>query len=589
MREDFLVTYKRSDSPDIGRLTLQYDSNEIKLYCNSGSLIQIGDIQIFIDGYILPRDIIFDEYSKYDPHSLVHVLYKKFDDDFILNIKGFFCIIILDSYQVKIFNDQLGLYPCYYTSGLKSIDRISNSVDLLKSDGFTLKPDYSSIVIKSLIHRNVPGKTTFEGLEKFLPATCLRINDQSVLKSQYWKYTSLLELKKKKRASSFENEANFMNRLFSQFLQYLNPDKQYISLTGGKDSRTGLAALKSLSKNPVGFTYGNPMSRDVIYAGLLADSVKIDHYIIEPESSVDYFEDAVSDIVKLGNPDINLFRLHRFNAFKKVSDKSDSQSAYFAGYMAGEILMGIYYDNLIFTNFITDFWENGSLNSIADIAYNYFIKDQCFDDKAVLDDLHKLECLNPDLSRSMKQFHGLFEIGIPHHAQDIFISSNYFSYTYPFFLDIDLLEDLFYGNFNLFHTDNTTKNPFKRYALYAYNLNIQHLLFPQMDQVPFGKRGSYNTREYLRGSFYWSVIKTIRFFTERKTYPPSINYDETFRQFLLQWLNQINSDRNSELHMSFNIEEAISELSLISGTTQEGILHKYSNIVMLYMQLNYYK
>ena len=50
-------------------------------------------------------------------------------------------------------------------------------------------------------------------------------------------------------------------------------------------------------------------------------------------------------------------------AFEEAAKETGNDTAYFAGYMGGELLMGIYYDNLVFTKFLTDLWENRTSQS----------------------------------------------------------------------------------------------------------------------------------------------------------------------------------------------------------------------------------
>ena len=202
--------------------------------------------------------------------------------------------------------------------------------------------------------------------------------------------------------------------------------------------------------------------------------------------------------------------------------------------------------------------------------------------------LGELKTFDSELTTEERQFYGIFEIGIPHHSQDIFLADKYFDFVYPFFIDIDFLEALFQSRFSFFFTDNKTKNLLSRYKLFEFNLNIQHILYPEMDPVPFGKKGSYNTKEFLKGKYYWAAIKAMRYVLQRQKYPVTYGYGQLFRNFLLKHLTALNKDKEHVLHEIFNIPGAISALKSITGNTGEGTMHKFSNIVQLYLEMEYF-
>ena len=186
------------------------------------------------------------------------------------------------------------------------------------------------------------------------------------------------------------------------------------------------------------------------------------------------------------------------------------------------------------------------------------------------------------LSEKMQAFYGIFEIGIPHHSQDVHLSAGYWDYPYPVFLDIDFLEMLFRSRYSFLHKDNSSRNLLKRHGLYSLSMQLQHLLYPGLDLVPFGKRGTYNTREYLMGPLSWSAVKGFRYVSDRKKYPPSFAYGDTYRSFLTGWLEKA-GDRRYMINDYFDTEKALEALIASPPLTAERQLHKFSNIVMFNM------
>ncbi len=545
---------------------------------------QTKTLQLIIDGYILPRNDIFDKYKNYNQHELVLKLYDEFGDKFIHKIKGIFCVIILKDDTVHLYTDHFGLYKVFiYSNGSDYI--ISNSINNFKKFGISLIPDEVSICIKGLLKKNIGSNTSFKKIEQTQAAAKIIISDNVII-SQYWDYSVLIRSHVDLKIDYYE----FVDLILTNFgnlIEFLKPQKHTITLTGGKDSRTGLSALIHLGIKPEGFTYGNNKSRDAIYASKLSKTARIDHYIFSPITSDDWFLSTTKKIIDTGNPEISLHRAHRYFAFDQMRRITGENTIYYAGYLAGEFLMGLYYDDLIFPKFLTNFWDSGSVssNETRALLSNNYIKGSSVDINQLTETINKLSCFDSKLSKQEQQFYGLFELGVPHHGQDIFLAGLFFEYVYPFFLDIDFLELLFRSRFSFLYKNNKSKNLLTRYELYNFNLNIQHILCPEIDIVPFGKRGSYNTKEYLRGRIYWSLVKSARYFMQSQKYPPSFSYDQSYRNYLLNILMQLQNDKTNVLNLYFDTDKAIKEIKEIKGKNQESELHKYSNIVQLYLQL----
>ena len=355
-----------------------------------------------------------------------------------------------------------------------------------------------------------------------------------------------------------------------------------ITLTGGKDSRTILTALLGSGLKPVGLTYGNEESRDACYAGILAEEAGIRHIVVQPPDAKEWFESEASKIVADLNPEINIHRSHRNYSFALASEETGRDSAFYTGYLGGELLMGIYFDDLIFTDFVKTSWETGQITGIPEkLAASYIKKDNVLID-AIADRIALMKCMDRGISFRMKALHGIFEIGIPHHSQDLYLSSGYWDYPYPFFLDIEFLELLFRSRYSFLRKDNKTRNPVRRYDLYSLNMRVQHILFPGLDNVPFGKRGYYTTSEYLKGPLFWSAVKGYRYLTDRRRFPPSFAYGENYRSFLIEGLENAIESRSS-VNDCFETGKALSDLKSSGALPSEKLLHKYSDIVMFFL------
>ncbi|MGM0613688.1 MAG: hypothetical protein ACQESM_09290 [Bacteroidota bacterium] len=552
---------------------------------SKGETYHDGDLTIVLQGTVSPRLSYYDAYKHLHQHDLINTLYKKYQSKFVNYIKGSFIILILTSKETKLFSDHLGLQTLYlFQKGEKF--SFTNNINTFRSLGIELIPDELALISKSLIHRVPIGKTQFKNITKTKPASHITIENCSLTFENYWSPSELLSDKTQiDNSLDFKYFAELIKTNFANFLEYFKPQQNAITLTGGKDSRTGLAALRCNGAEVIGFTYGNEKSRDAIYAKYLAKSIGVPHHIFKPDDSEKYFSTYFSKIIEAGNPDISLHRSHRLFAFDKMASTMEGNSAYYAGYMAGEFLMGIYYDNLVFTKYLTHFWDFDETLNAKDILSDYYHTESQVKETDIVNYFSYLNSFDVGLSREERQFYALFEIGIPHHGQDVFLADQEFDVVFPFFMDIDFLEALFKSRYNLFFTDNKTKNLLDRYKLFEFNLNIQHLLCPELDNIHFGKRGSYNTKEFLRGKYYWTGLKIFRYVFQRQKYPSTYVYGQAFRDYLLKHLRQLFNEKDHPLHMFFNVSECISDLKAIQGSTDEKTMHKYSNIVQYYHQL----
>lgn len=530
---------------------------------------------IFIKGYVLPR---FDDNVNFiykQGHDLVVHLIEKFPDSWVHKIKGRFVILVMNQNEFTLVTDHLGLYPVYF----KKIDN-----EFTLSDSFwALNPEKSdfnekALKSKALFHREVGTITIAKSIQKIEGGSIVSYKNEKLKIKKYWKPSHLLTpLNKKLKIPFF---TNLIKQQVKQVNDLLQPTEYSITLTGGKDSRTALAAMLNQGIKPFGFTYGNQNSKDAAYAKTLASKANIEHKIFTPPSEESWIHDMYSQLLNQEHPWINVHRAHRLFAFQELSKQLSPDTAYFAGYMGGELLMGIYYDDLIFSSFLTNSWASQNPKP-EQVLKQHFIKTKIKDDLEF-----DLKTLKNDKSIFYKQFQGLFEIGIPHHAQDLTLSANFFKYPIAFFLDIDFMSYLFQSKYSFKFTDNKTKNPLRRYKLFKFNLNIQHILAAELDNIPFAKKGSYSIKEFKRGAVYWSFVKVARYLMDMKKFPPSYSYDDNYRSFVERELQKIKSDIEHPIHSFYNIDEAIKHLELQENLRQEKHWHRFTNIIVAYNQLN---
>jgi hypothetical protein len=555
-----------------GDYILQYDGQGPELY---------GETGVYINGYILPRNNIFNDYAGNDQYRTVASLYMKFGSEFIRYIKGYFIIIIFSKGTIDVYFDHTGLFRAFYVIKSREIF-ISGSVRLLMKAGINLEFDDVSLRLQSLFHRVPLSYTVFRGISKTVCGDCFVIQKTGVTHGRHWKPEDLLEGNTAGKSHGVEDFAELFRENLNNFNRYLNPDNHYITLTGGKDSRTILVALLSNGIKPAGLTYGNEKSSDAVYSKLIADACRIEHLTVSPPGTREWFQAEAERIVATYNPEINIHRSHRFYAFSRAAGSCSGSTAFYTGYLGGEMLAGVFNDDLIFTDFQTQSWKAGYLSGLKERLSDYFHSPDPSIVGAIKERLEEMRSLDNTNPRLLKSFYGIFETGIPHHSQDVFLSGKYWRYPYPVFLDTEFLEMLFSSRYNFLEAAKRKPEPLRKYNLYTLNLRIQHLLFPEFDDIPFGKKGSYSTREYLRGPVYWYTLRGYRYLTDRSKYPPSFAYGSSYREFLYDGLTRVRASQ-SVIKDIYDIGRALMQLRQIPGLTSEKFFHRYSNIIMFHI------
>lgn len=558
---------------------------------------RVGDTGIYIGGYVMPRNDLFRQYDAMGPHDLVASLYTSYGKSFTDHVKGCFIVIIMKEDRVEIFFDHLGLFRAFYHSAPGRF-LMAGTVTRLLEAGVSSGPDRVSLAMQALFHR-VPGHfTVYKEISKSGPADYFRLEGGTVNQSAYFKPGDLTGHESVSQDVETEEFATLFRSNVINLNKYFNPESTLITLTGGKDSRTILAALLGAGIKPSGFTYGNPLSRDAVYAGKTARKAGICHATYNPPATREWFSLEAGNIIAGGDPEINIHRSHRRYAFAMAAAAAGRETAFYAGYMGGELLMGIYYDDLIFTDFLKNIWNglpahgspakglsaNGSPAEqlIYERLRAYFIRPDRQFTGAILERISGMASTDVSLTRQMREFHGLFEIGIPHHAQDINLSLSYWNYPCPAYLDIEFLMLLFRSRQSFLYRDASTTNPVKRHNLFSINMRLQHLLYPELDSVPFGKRGSYSNSEYLLGPVPWSIIKGFRYLTERRGYPSSFIYGSEYGEFLEGALGEI-AAAGSPARDLYDVDQACASLEKLNFPLTEKHLHKYSDIVTFNM------
>ena len=540
----------------------------------------------FLDALLCTNDT-FNEYKSTDFHLVVFgnpwprfenqdfnkptkgidwlvTLIQTYGQTFINYVKGDFVIFLEIEKVIYIFNDHFGISSIYYNSE-KAI--LSDDYNFLQKISTTFDPD---AIAQHILYNRTLGEKTYDAcVVNKGGANAIEYSANSFNFKTYWNYKNL-QVKSSKKYS-LQNLIEFCDSNISFFYRWFKVDSTYVTLTGGKDSRSALSILLKQGITPIGINYGNPASKDVVFAMELAEKIGIECHNSNVDSNSKEYFSLIDELIK-SNSMTSIHRAHRLAAFKAIGKENDTFKVLFNGYLGGELLMGIYPDKLVFTENILSSLNKVKLKS----STNFFEKE------------HVKIRINHQEKNDVKienELDAIFRIGIKHHLQDIHLAKKYCNYVFSFFLDVDFVERIFQSQFNFTQVDNQSLNLFKRYNLYRLNCELQYQLAPILRTIPFAKKGNYTVNDYKKGPLFWSVKKVFNHLKESK-YPPNFVYSTNYRNWLIEQIEYIKSDQNSIIHSYFNVSEALQSLKELSKPSySESEMLYYSRIWMFYKYL----
>jgi len=373
MKSGFLITSKalaKNQRPD--GLDLISSSEAFEIYGHKKAFFAFNDIKILLDGYVVPRIGIFETYKNHGQHDLIHDLFVEYGQDFPSLLKGFFSILIFRPKLLIVCNDRHSVKRFYILSDPSSY-MISNRLELLNAfRPFELKREAGAI--QATLQHFVAGNSMFHGIEYSAPASLIKAGKE-LEKRTYWKPGAMANLSRE--SGDRHTIIEIFTESVRQYVEYLKPRNISLTLTGGRDTRSILAALLYLGCKPHCFTFGFPTGTDVVTAKKVAQAADLDfsnHYIEELVPSA--YRELTDRIVEYGNPFIHIHRAHRFDAIIKESKIINHIDAVFVGAMGGDYIMGEGFNDYIITEFIRKYLtENGDeRHKIRDILDKHFVK-----------------------------------------------------------------------------------------------------------------------------------------------------------------------------------------------------------------------
>jgi len=258
-------------------------------------------ISLVFDGHLFDKSTLIKDYHQGDSSiecdlEIIIAHFLKYGVAGLSKLNGnFLGIIKLDKSQSTIvFNDRLGFKQHFYTYFKDSLF-ISPQPKVFKSiPGFSYTVNPETMFEYLALGECWSGRTLINNIKYTLPAICLKLSNNKLDESIYWKvhYESDRSLKPMELA---EELAIHLKRATSERTQ--NHPSIGLTLSGGLDSRVVLASIPSELRDSVyAATFGPWDSHEVQIARRTINEIPIKEHLLLSSNPADLIEHAASEI-----------------------------------------------------------------------------------------------------------------------------------------------------------------------------------------------------------------------------------------------------------------------------------------------------
>lgn len=479
--------------------------------------------------------------------------------------------VIFDTGSVSVFSDVLGLCKLFYVIDGESI-YLSDSIDVLGKSCL----NKNSYMLMSLMHHHTGGNTVYKNVKYLMGGSYIHISDKITF-GRYWSPQSLYHHYPEKIDA--KDLSNMFVEVVRNKLSYNRPKNVTLTLTGGYDSRIILAALLKNQCNPSPYTYGDECSIDNIIASNISRLTGLKHYNYNLRPKGDSEIDLMfRTIIKLSSGMATIHRMHRLFAAKQLLVDEPDTEMIFVGHMGGEVMKGIFFDDLITSPYVRRRWQGEDSSVVAkEILDSNFIKYSNDELGSVLHQIDQEEYWSTDQSYNHLMFSIIVKAGL-HHSQDIGIYSNLYKCCEPVFLDIDFLELLFRSRYSMVFNEKLMRNPFRRIYGYSLNCDMIKSIYPPLADLPLGKRGMFTPNEYA-GNKILLLAKRLWRYHQRHKFALNYSIDHWLTNYLQMLLPLM---EKSEVAEFIDFGKYRLELAKMKAGMPEKHWLRFTNIALYY-------
>lgn len=209
--------------------------------------------------------------------ELLHQNRKDSDWSILANCKGSFCGIHYNQIEraLSLFTDKLGLRPIYYWADSNFAVYATALRILEELDEVPKKMDVRGVTEIACFGFPLAERTAYEGISTLRAGETVRITEQEITKSEYWRWDRLSPPPMTHTALSEEAHRRFMSAIERR----VGTERVTAAfLSGGLDSRSIVSALRSLGVDVHTINFAQQQTQDEVFAREVSKVLSTTHH-----------------------------------------------------------------------------------------------------------------------------------------------------------------------------------------------------------------------------------------------------------------------------------------------------------------------
>ena len=311
-------------------------------------------VSIFILGdMIIPVNYRHSEQSK---KSFYREFFQHFTADKLRGMKGFFYIIQVDSHNgiIKIYSSLFNIFPVYYFTAANQYYVSSGIEPIRQYCPFPFAINKKFLLEKLLFNYAFLNDTIIKDI-RLLAANC------------YLELGSKLEIKKHTTISDYfvsspipwKKSIEEISDLYLEMIPTYFPDKFfYMTLTGGFDGRTNVAAALKYCKNFSTFSYGSTDSPDITIPRMISGKIgfRYEPFLLDDQYNRDEFLPNAVHLVEQTDANAGISRAHYLYIARQLGHNIHILTGNFGSELMRSMrILGVMVSPLLF-NIFSDFY-----------------------------------------------------------------------------------------------------------------------------------------------------------------------------------------------------------------------------------------
>jgi asparagine synthase (glutamine-hydrolysing) len=205
-------------------------------------------------------------------------LLVKHGRDVLKLFNGLFCLVLYDcvAQQVSLISDRFGFRSIYYVIRHNMVIFGSELKALCAIDSVNREIDEIGTLELFCYGSHVMDRTWIKDYVRLSPATVLTVDEEGIQSRTYWVYKYNESAQALDQPTYYVGFRTLLDRAVERCMA--GSHRIGLFLSGGFDSRSIAASIRSHHLPIPAFTFGHSQSRDIRYATMLAQRLGLEHY-----------------------------------------------------------------------------------------------------------------------------------------------------------------------------------------------------------------------------------------------------------------------------------------------------------------------